>query len=126
MEILNELEHTNEVIEELLDVKMELNLEIDKEELYWEQRARANWLKMGDCNMMFFHRYASQRRQTNQIKELEKEDGSLTSNKSEMISIAKDCFLNLFKIGRGGNGGDRGRRKGMRDEREEARTKGEI
>ncbi|KAE8706036.1 hypothetical protein F3Y22_tig00110410pilonHSYRG00150 [Hibiscus syriacus] len=30
-----------------------LNFEVDKKELYWEQRARANWLKNDDCNSNF-------------------------------------------------------------------------
>ncbi|KAK8583091.1 hypothetical protein V6N13_021808 [Hibiscus sabdariffa] len=44
---------------ELLDVKLALNLEADKEELFWEQRARVNWLQHGDRNTSFFHKWAS-------------------------------------------------------------------
>ncbi|MFQ6619952.1 hypothetical protein Gotur_000213 [Gossypium turneri] len=43
----------------------ELNLEIDKSELFWEQRICANWLKLGDCNKGFFHRFSSHRRRVN-------------------------------------------------------------
>lgn len=37
-----------ETLAELEEVKLALNLEANKEELFWEQRARANWLPFGD------------------------------------------------------------------------------
>ncbi|KAA3468763.1 reverse transcriptase [Gossypium australe] len=40
--------------EEIIEAKLDLNLEIDKTELYWEKRARSNWLKYGDRNTSFF------------------------------------------------------------------------
>ncbi|KAH1063901.1 hypothetical protein J1N35_028888 [Gossypium stocksii] len=46
-------------------------MEIKKEEMYWEQRARVNWLKFGDKNTAFFHKHASARRRANKISELE-------------------------------------------------------
>lgn len=39
---------------ELIDMRVQLNLEIDKDEAYWEQKARANWLQLGDKNTSFF------------------------------------------------------------------------
>ncbi|KAA3473894.1 reverse transcriptase [Gossypium australe] len=39
---------------ELIDTKIQLNLEIDKDELYWEQRARINLLKHGGRNTISF------------------------------------------------------------------------
>ncbi|KAK8495118.1 hypothetical protein V6N12_047114 [Hibiscus sabdariffa] len=39
---LADLYPTDEVLHETINVKLALNLEIDREELYWEQRARAN------------------------------------------------------------------------------------
>lgn len=46
----------------LIDSKVLLNLEVDKDKQFWEQRARVNWLRVGDKNPTFFHNYASQRR----------------------------------------------------------------
>ncbi|XP_016755198.1 uncharacterized protein [Gossypium hirsutum] len=44
---------------ELIDCKIQLNFEIEKDERYWEQRARINWLKFGDKNTAFFHSQAT-------------------------------------------------------------------
>ncbi|XP_017613511.1 uncharacterized protein LOC108458612 [Gossypium arboreum] len=45
---LAELEGMNrddDNLAEMINVKLELNWEMEKEESYWEQRARANWLR---------------------------------------------------------------------------------
>ncbi|KAA3482102.1 reverse transcriptase [Gossypium australe] len=60
---LTEAERSDDNLAELIDTKLQLNLEIDKDEHYWEQRARANWLKLRDRNTAFFHKQATQRRQ---------------------------------------------------------------
>ncbi|KAA3455697.1 putative Transposon TX1 [Gossypium australe] len=54
----------------LIDTKIQLNLEIDKDKRYWEQRVRTNWLKYGDRNTAFFHSQATHRRRRNLIHKL--------------------------------------------------------
>ncbi|MBA0551047.1 hypothetical protein Golob_021950 [Gossypium lobatum] len=49
--------------------------EIEKDERYWEQRARVNWLKLGDKNTVLFHNLATQRRRRNFIRKMHHEDG---------------------------------------------------
>ncbi|GMJ10267.1 hypothetical protein HRI_004695900 [Hibiscus trionum] len=54
---LKELARCNpdeEILAELTDVKLGLNLEADKEEYFWEQRSRSNWLHHGDKKYIFF------------------------------------------------------------------------
>ncbi|KAH1098558.1 hypothetical protein J1N35_015479 [Gossypium stocksii] len=96
LEILNEAEKSEEVLADLVDVKLHLNMEVDKEERYWEQRARVNWLKMGDRNTSFFHKFASQRRRINHIRGLLRDDGSLATDSVETEIIARDYFSDLF------------------------------
>ncbi|KAE8655191.1 hypothetical protein F3Y22_tig00117034pilonHSYRG01176 [Hibiscus syriacus] len=87
---------TDDIPGELLDTKISLNAELDKEELYWEQRARANWLKNGDRNTSFFHRFASKRRRKNRIQNLVTEDGVQHEDDAEIRNIAMDYFLLFF------------------------------
>ncbi|MBA0666353.1 hypothetical protein Goklo_002773 [Gossypium klotzschianum] len=53
LERLTDPNRGDEILAEIIDVKLHLNLKIDKEEAYWEQRARAIWLKLGDRNTVF-------------------------------------------------------------------------
>lgn len=42
---LLKVERNDETLADLIDTKIQLNFEIEKDERYWEQRARVNWLK---------------------------------------------------------------------------------
>lgn len=50
----------DKVLGKIVNNKLALNLEADREKIYWEQRARVNWLKNGDRNTVFFHKFASE------------------------------------------------------------------
>lgn len=54
-----EREPTNDHLAEIIDTEVQLNWKINKDEAFWEQRARVKWLNLGDQNTTFFHRYAS-------------------------------------------------------------------
>ncbi|KAA3483177.1 reverse transcriptase [Gossypium australe] len=62
LEDLCSMDPDNEMLVETKEVKLALNLEADKEELFWEQRARVNWLRFGNRNTYFFHSFANQRK----------------------------------------------------------------
>lgn len=55
-----------------------------REELMWSQRSRIGWLSAGDKNTHFFHLRASMRHRKNLIKSLQKPDGQLTDDPTEM------------------------------------------
>ncbi|KAK5826340.1 hypothetical protein PVK06_021258 [Gossypium arboreum] len=81
---------------ELIDCKIQLNFEIEKDERYWEQWARINWLKFGDKNTAFFHSQATQRKRKKIIHKLNDEEGGTTESFKEIEGIARSYFQNLF------------------------------
>ena len=63
-----------ELTDENLGVQKELllriELSLEQEEIIWVQRARANWLKHGDCNTIFFINLPLAERRRTQLKAL--------------------------------------------------------
>ncbi|XP_073317293.1 uncharacterized protein [Primulina huaijiensis] len=68
-----------------------------KEEIYWKQRSRANWLAHGDRNSKYFHSCASIRRDRNFIHGLVSSHGDWCTTKSQMIEIIQSYFTKLFE-----------------------------
>lgn len=67
-----------------MNVKLALNLEYDKEELYWAQRARVNWLQHGNRNSAFFHRAISHSHR-NRIALLEEGGGQVLESNTDIV-----------------------------------------
>ena len=67
-----------------------------REELMWRQRSRVQWLLEGDRNTHFFHLRASMRRRKNLIKSLQKQDGQVTKDLTEMQTLALEYYKNLY------------------------------
>ncbi|KAL4278536.1 hypothetical protein GQ457_03G025960 [Hibiscus cannabinus] len=84
------------VLNEIIDVKLGLNLEADKEELFWEQRAHANWLQHGDRNTLFFHRHASYRKKKKFVLGLFDEYGRWISDNDVLLRMSSAYFQELF------------------------------
>ncbi|KAA3466301.1 reverse transcriptase [Gossypium australe] len=96
LETLLEKEGDDEIMARIIDTKNHLNMEIDKDEMYWEQRVRANWLQLGDKNSAYFHKYASARRRANTISKLVLDDGKEIINGLEINETATLFFQKLF------------------------------
>lgn len=97
LEMLLDVDRTEEVLDDLLDTQVRLNWEMEREEVYWEQRAKVNWLKAGERNTTFFHNHANKRRRVNTIQRLEFFDGWTTSINHEMEGIAT-IFLKTYSL----------------------------
>ncbi|KAA3490359.1 reverse transcriptase [Gossypium australe] len=54
MEDLVGRERNDETLAKIIDTKIHLNLEIDKDEMYWEQRERQNWSSSGIKTQLSF------------------------------------------------------------------------
>ncbi|KAL5579343.1 hypothetical protein UlMin_011785 [Ulmus minor] len=68
-----------------------------KEELFWKQRSRVNWLKDGDKNTKFFHRKASNRRFKNEILGVCDENGCWQTEVGLVKSVFNDYFEAIFR-----------------------------
>jgi len=67
-----------------------------KEEVFWAQRAKADFLKYGDSNSRWFHTRAKMRRKNNSISRLKTEEGTWAETAGEVKKIVVDYFANLF------------------------------
>ncbi|KAA3468576.1 reverse transcriptase [Gossypium australe] len=96
LEVLLMEDRDEEILAKIIDKKIYLNMEIDKDEVYWEQRARANWLQFGDRNTAYFHKCATTRRRVNFINKLSLDDGREITDDLSLKEEAKTYFENLF------------------------------
>lgn len=80
----------------ILDTKCKLDEMLYREEMMWLQRSRITWLKEGDRNTKYFHQKARWRALKNHIKRLKKEDGTWSTDQTEMRGMAVKYFSELF------------------------------
>ncbi|KAL9663020.1 hypothetical protein QQ045_027857 [Rhodiola kirilowii] len=74
----------------------ELDEWLEREELWWRQRSRAEWLKEGDRNTAFFHQKASQRRRRNHLDRIKNQEGDFCETQSEISAVITNYFHNIF------------------------------
>ena len=78
-------------------MKAVINESLLREEIMWNQRSRALWIKWGDRNTKFFHATASQRRRRNRIVGLQDLDGVWQEDQGRIESTILEYFANIFK-----------------------------
>ncbi|KAH1129313.1 hypothetical protein J1N35_000691 [Gossypium stocksii] len=93
---LGDYEISDAILEEITEIKLELNFEADRDKLFLKQMAKVNWLRLGDRNTTFFYKSATYRRRKNMIKGLENEDGILITDEEEVSNLATEYFNDLF------------------------------
>ena len=81
---------------EINNLRKEINDLLDSEEIMWQQRAKVQWLGLGDRNTKYFHSKASKRRRKNTILRLENEDGIWCDSKESITEIAVSYFEKLY------------------------------
>lgn len=70
---------------------------ISRQEMYWHQRARSNWLSYGDGNTKLFHVAANQRKTRNRILRIkDEESGAWISDKEVIDKTIVNHFQSLF------------------------------
>lgn len=78
----------------------------DREEAYWMQRSRIQWLRNGDKNSGFFHSTTVQRRVKNKVSRICNGDGIWLEKEEDIASCFSSFFKDLFKASGGRDFGD--------------------
>ena len=68
-----------------------------KQEIYWAQRSRVNWLKYEDKNIKIFHSKASQRRWRNFIKGVRDQQNNWVKEIEDIVGVATNYLKTIFK-----------------------------
>ncbi|XP_035551737.1 uncharacterized protein LOC118349897 [Juglans regia] len=84
-------------VEEIRKVTKELHLTLEKEDLWWKQRAKRNWYKHGDRNTKYFHACAKERRKRNFINEVEDENNRNFIGFQKVEETFRRFFGKLFQ-----------------------------
>lgn len=69
---------------------------VGEEEVYWRNKSRTEWLKLGDRNMAFFHAWTVQRRVQSRIHGLEDDQGVLREGRGDVQNIILQYFSTIF------------------------------
>ncbi|XP_071933546.1 uncharacterized protein [Coffea arabica] len=80
----------------LSTLKKQLTEAYRKEEAYWGQKARVQWLKEGDRNTRYFHSEVEGRRKKNSISALQRDDGTWCESEEEVEGEINEYFEKLF------------------------------
>lgn len=86
----------HEPTEKIQALKKEINKVMLREEMMWNQRSRALWVKCGDQNTKFFHETARKRCRKNRIKGLCDSEGRWREDREEVEGIILDYFKEIY------------------------------
>ena len=90
-------EQTHEVIATMKEIDRRMDELEKREEIYWKQRSRQEWLKSGDQNTKFFHAKTKQRRERNTIGKITDFAGNEYYEEEEIAEVFVQHFDDLFR-----------------------------
>ena len=97
LQLLEATECTHENAEEIRKLKQEINETLTREEIMWNQRSRALWIKWWVRNTKFFHATASQRHQRNRIVGIQNSEVVWQEDQGRVEGIILGYFKTIFK-----------------------------
>jgi hypothetical protein len=90
------LDSTMETHLKLLEAERNELLKFEEE--YWRQKSRDTWLKSGDCNTKYFHKFANARRNQKHIWEIGDDTGQTFRGQEEIKGEAIRYFKKLYVV----------------------------
>uniref|UniRef100_A0A803MJ30 Uncharacterized protein n=1 Tax=Chenopodium quinoa TaxID=63459 RepID=A0A803MJ30_CHEQI len=87
MAALMEKEPSPENIAQMKAIDERMDELEEREEVFWKQRSRQEWLKSGDKNSKFFHTKAQQRRKRNAIVKIKDEAGNIYKDEDHIAEV---------------------------------------
>lgn len=85
--------HNKETIRLLQKEQTKLLL---KDELYWRQRSRSDWLAASDHNSHYFHNKTSNRRRKSSIERTKDSDNNWVSGDEAIASVVEEYFSDIL------------------------------
>ncbi|XP_010451701.1 PREDICTED: uncharacterized protein LOC104733864 [Camelina sativa] len=83
-------------VEVILELSWKLREAYRDEEIYWYQKSRSRWMRLGDQNTSYFHAQTKQRRAKNRIVGLHDEAGHWVMEERQVQGIDASYFQELF------------------------------
>ena len=93
---LEEMNLLHESVDEIQGLKNEVNEMMLTEEMMWNQRSRALWIKCGDRNTKFFHATTNNRQRKNRIEALNDLEGRWREGKKDVEDIILKYFNEIY------------------------------
>jgi hypothetical protein len=87
---------TRDDINQIHQLENKLDELLQKEEQWWAQRAKSDWLQHGDKNSKFFHFKASQRHRKNKINFIIDNQGNNHNQNKDIQEVFHTYFSELF------------------------------
>ncbi|GJZ78991.1 reverse transcriptase [Tanacetum coccineum] len=97
LQIIQTLPHTPGNFYRQRTLLQELETTWLREEMFWHQRSRINWLNYGDCNSRFFHLNAIQRGLRNSVSGLIISQGEWVYDHEGIQRLVQDHFKAIYK-----------------------------